>query len=428
MIKTIADFITKLKENGIELIDKDGDVKHPGLIGDMYEGLTNQMLNKAIFENLDLKVVSGKINNNDGDLSSQVDCMIVVGEGKLIPFTNKYIYHYSQVIAVIEVKKTLNKQQLFGSYDNLKSIINVSRSLDSEVEPYVMRLFRKSWQLLTNTELPERENLDKLPEKMQYIYHTLLMEAYFPLRIVLGYFGYASELSLRDGFADMLDEKIEKNTRRGYGIGSFPNLIICRNNSLIKSNGMPFAVPFQNNEFYWPILLSSNKNPLLHLLEFIWTRLSYKFQLSSSIFDDELSNEFAHQFLDCKFDEDDKGNKGWSYKYCYFSKEDLNAKEPVENWEPAIIDRSEFILITELGDKEELYFKDEKFIKFLETNNINLEKVLKTLNNKRLVFHNENSVKLSTIKCITVFHGDKTYAGDDANGMMTKWFMNKLKK
>ena len=194
---------------------------------------------------MNLSQLNDKINNNDGDLSSQVDCMIVVGEGKLIPFTNKYIYHYSQVIAVIEVKKTLNKQQLFGSYDNLKSIINVSRSLDSEVEPYVMRLFRKSWQLLTNTELPERENLDKLPEKMQYIYHTLLMEAYFPLRIVLGYFGYASELSLRDGFADMLDEKIEKNTRRGYGIGSFPNLIICRNNSLIKWNAFCCSIPKQ---------------------------------------------------------------------------------------------------------------------------------------------------------------------------------------
>lgn len=87
-------------------------IKQPGLIGDMYEGLTSELLNKSIFEGLDLRIASGKVKNNSGFLSSQIDCMLVVGDGDNIPFTNKKVYHYSQVIAVLEVKKILTKKKL----------------------------------------------------------------------------------------------------------------------------------------------------------------------------------------------------------------------------------------------------------------------------------------------------------------------------
>jgi len=428
VIKTIANLLTELKKNGIDLIDESVNVNHPGLTGDIYEGLTTKLLNKTIFKNFDLSIASGKIKNNKNELSSQIDCMLVVGKGESIPFTDKYIYHYSQVIAVIEVKKTLNKQQLIGSYENLKSIIKVSRSIDLDAEPYVMRLLKTSWEILTNTELPKRENLNLLPENMQFIYHTLLMEAFFPLRIVFGYFGYKSEYSLREGFVDLLNERIENNERKGFGIGSFPNLIICNNNSLIKSNGMPFAAPFQKNEFYWPILLSSNKTPLLHLLEFIWTRLSFKFGISSLIFDDELTNEYVHQFLDCKFDTDNKGNKGWSYFYHSFSKENLNVDKPVEKWEPVEINKNEFTIINILGSKGEIFYTDKLFIDFLKTNNCNLKELLNSLHTKKLIFYDEKSMKLSTSKCVTIFNKGKTYAGDDFNGMMTKWILNENQK
>ncbi|WP_413227377.1 DUF6602 domain-containing protein [Bacillus altitudinis] len=63
------------------------------------------MLEKSIFENFDLRVVSGQIINKNKDISSQIDCMIVEGEGRQIPNTNDFIYDISQVIAVIEVKK-----------------------------------------------------------------------------------------------------------------------------------------------------------------------------------------------------------------------------------------------------------------------------------------------------------------------------------
>jgi len=425
MIKNIADFLEELKKNGIELIDKNRNTEHSGMTGDIYEGLTSEILNKSIFKGLDLKVTNGKIRNNNDELSLQIDCMLVTGKGENVPFTDHYIYHYSQVIAVLEVKKTLNKQQISNSYKNLKSIIKVSRSIDYDGEQYMMRLLRTSWELLTNTELPKRENVDKLPENFQFIYHTLLMEAYFPLRIVFGYFGYNSEYALREGFIKMLEDKISAGERKGFGVGSLPNLIICNNFSLIKSNGMPFAIPFQKEDFYWPILVSSNKSPLLNLLELIWTRLSFKFGISSSIFDDSLELDSGHKFLDCKLDTDSFGNKGWSYSYYYLKKKELEKKFPTHKWEPAELDLKEFKLVNTLCAEDELELDDEKFLKILKEFNCTEKEIIDSLIKKRLIFKKEKSIKLSTRQCVTVVKNGKFYAGDEFNGLMTKWVHEK---
>tara|TARA_R110001606_G_scaffold186732_1_gene334256 strand:- start:54 stop:1334 length:1281 start_codon:yes stop_codon:yes gene_type:complete len=421
MIKNIADFLEELKKNGIDLINSERNVEHPGMIGDIFEGLTSELLNKSIFKGFDLKIRTGKIKNNSNELSSQIDCMLVTGKGEKVPFTKHYIYHYSQVIAVLEVKKTLNKQQISNSHNNLKSIIKVSRGIDSNGEQYMMRMLKTSWELLTNTELPRREDLDKLPENYQYIYHNLLMEAYFPLRIVFGYFGYNSEYSLREGFIKMLEDKINADERKGLGVGSLPNLIICNDFSLIKSNGMPFAIPFQNQEFYWPILISSNKKPLLNLLELIWTRLSFKFGISSTIFDDDLEIDTCHKFLDCKLDTDSVGNKGWSYSYFYIDKENLNKEFPIKKWQPAELDQKEFKLINVLCVDDELSLDDEYFINLLKENNCTEDEILNSLIEKRLIFKKEKTIKLSTRQCVTIVKNGKYYAGDNFNGFMTKW-------
>jgi len=45
MIKTVADFLNHLREKENEALKKQ-DIKHPPTIGDMYEGLTKQILIK----------------------------------------------------------------------------------------------------------------------------------------------------------------------------------------------------------------------------------------------------------------------------------------------------------------------------------------------------------------------------------------------
>ncbi|HEY1196538.1 DUF6602 domain-containing protein [Flavobacterium sp.] len=421
MIQNIAEFLEELKKNGIEIIKASEYVKHPGLIGEMYEGLTTELLNKSIFKGFDLRVCSGKVKNNTGGISAQIDCMLVVGEGEDIPFTDKKVYHYSKVIAVFEVKKTLNKTEIIDSFAKMRTITEVSSNPDFDGEKSTMQMLRTAWQILTNTELPARNVVDALPEHLQYIYHVLFMEAFLPLRISIGYYGYKTEYALRNAFWKLLEEKTNLGERKGLGIGSFPSMIICGNNSLIKGNGMPNAIPFHDSHCYWSIYISSDKNPLLNLLDLIWTRLSFKFGISStSIFDDGLTYEMFHRFIDCRFDKTEN-MMGWSYNYIEMSDSDLNLEAHEQKWVPVELDKFEFILINTLIKKEKIDRTEWDFNEFVKEKGVELDKILERLHKERLIFYNDTEIKLSTQQCHVTRMKGKFYAGEDGNGLMSKW-------
>ncbi|EPZ2457804.1 DUF6602 domain-containing protein [Citrobacter youngae] len=71
-------------------------VKHPTLIGNMYEGATKKILKKIDFSHPDLKVVSGIITSGDNH-SGQIDCMVVIGEGERITNTDDFFYPIDKV-------------------------------------------------------------------------------------------------------------------------------------------------------------------------------------------------------------------------------------------------------------------------------------------------------------------------------------------
>lgn len=420
MIKSYADLLEELKKKGVLDIQKATNPAHTGMIGDMYEGLTSKLLSKAIFKKLDLRVVSGKITNNDKHLSKQIDCMIVNGEGEKMPFSKNYIYHSSKVIAVIEVKKTLNKQQLESSTNNLQSVINVS--YDHNQEDYMYRILKKSWEGLTDSYLPTELQLDNLPDKLKSIHKILCMEAYLPVRIVFGYFGYKSEYTLREGFIKIFKERIKSGNYKNFGVGNLPNLIICGENSIIKNNGMPFGIPLQKQEHYWPILVSANASPLRNLLEVIWSRIAFKFRISNEIFDDEIELDAAHAFVDCKFEID----KGWEYFYYQLTKEDLTLLKPSKKyWSPVEIDEVEFKVILLLNMfNGKMSVEDKDLLMIMSDYGVSADKVIEGLFQKRIVITNNKVVKFGMKQCTPVMFGDKYYAGDMANPLMKKWIKN----
>lgn len=59
MICTLTDLLNSIKKQGIEKIEEFLYIKHGPTIGAMYEGLTKELMSKAIFEEFDLKVCSG---------------------------------------------------------------------------------------------------------------------------------------------------------------------------------------------------------------------------------------------------------------------------------------------------------------------------------------------------------------------------------
>lgn len=424
MIKTVSDFLEELKAKGTELIKKYEIVDHPVLIGDMYEGLTQDLLGRAVFDGLNLKIVGGKIKNSKGDLSCEIDCMLVEGEGEKLPFAEKYIYHFTQVIAVIEVKKSLYTNTLGDSYSNLKTVIDVSLEPEKDGDNYIIRSLRDAWKSMLQMELPRRNELKSYTEEQQYIYHTLLMEAYFPLRIVFGYFGFKTEYSLREAFAKYLGNQANIQPAKGFGAGSLPSLIICGKNSIIKNNGMPYSMPLLNEEFYWPILVTSRETPIHHLLEIIWTRLSYKFKISSSIFGDDFSYDPVHRYINCKLAKNSEGNPGWMYNYSPFSEKTLSqSKNEKIQWSPKFLTQKQFIVIMELCRHDFINYKDNiQFIKSITEDGTDLNDFIKSLVDSQLVYDRNNEIRLLTDQCQTLILPDGRYcAGENKNGEFSYW-------
>lgn len=67
-------------------------VKHPTLIGNMYEGATKKILKKIDFSHPDLKVVSGIITSGDNH-SGQIDCMVVMMQDNFRISDRLHDYH-----------------------------------------------------------------------------------------------------------------------------------------------------------------------------------------------------------------------------------------------------------------------------------------------------------------------------------------------
>lgn len=403
MIKSIIELLSGLKENGIKDIEKYLCIKHGPTIGDMYEGLTKELINKAIFDNLELEVCSGFIKNSKGDYSRQIDCMIVVGEGEKIPETSKKVYSIDKVIAVIEVKKDLFSDDLASAYNNLLSV----KSLSEPTRDMKIDMLEMAYKQIVGNALPNPEQIIELSEELQYTYHALVLEAYLPLRIAFGYDGFKSEESLRKSFVNHIDNMKGK---KGGGIVSFPNLIISGEFSLIKTNGMPFALATDSNA--WISYGSYNGNPLTLLIELIWTRLYYMYdELSCEIFGEEDKVEGINPFLIAR------GNaNGWIYNV-------LNAKlaKGDDIWKPNEVTDIEYGIVHLLCNGKDISVFDQGFNDYCEENNTTVNKICKNLNEARITTVENGNLKLLTTNCVCAIYNGKFYVGEDSNGQMTRW-------
>jgi len=426
MIRNVADLLEVLKKKELEGLKKFDMLKHGPMIGNMYEGLTKSLLEKSIFIGLDLKVVSGKIfNSTTNALSKQIDCMLVVGEGENIPYTQDYLYDSKQIIAVIEVKKNLYSDQMADAYENLYSVKNVM-----ELKDIRLSLIQDSYRGIVREELPERKELEDLPYEIQMIYHSLVVDAFLPVRIVLGYNGFVSEYNLRKSFVQYLsqnnDMKIDSSIK-GVGPTSLPNLIICKDYSLVKLNGMPWGQPLNNNDT-WTMLASTSVSPVLLIIELIWTRLSYFYDLPSSIFGDDLQIERMSPLLACKAVNCEKF-KGWAYNYYDFSSEDLKISPSFEEWEPVFLNEVQYIILNELCINEEIDVTEAGFKEYVESRDDELTAFLDRLKETGLVYVKNDKLKLLTDDCKLVTLPDGRFiAGEDKSGRLTRWIIKYTEK
>jgi len=417
MIKTVSDFLQALKKKEEDIISTFPiPLSHTTTIGDMYENATKKILGSAIFDGLNLTVRNGFIINSKKEKSKQIDCMIAVGNGTKIPNTDAYVFDISDVIAIVEVKKNF-----YGS--DLKNAMDWSRDFcDRIYEPPVstrINLLRDAWRSITGLEMPEYQNASSLPYHLEMIWHTLMVESVTPLRIFIGYGGYVDEISFRKGLIDYFEDLLKKEKGNICGPRSLPDIMICRDSTIYKLNGMPYPGHIRENG-HWFYLGSRGNNPLHLLLEFIWTRLSYRFDLSSDIFGEDLENEGFNALLSMKAIQ--QGNKqGWLYEHFDLSKEKLkeNTNKP---WSPVEVSEIEVTILFALSRKDKIDINEPDFISFINSKGADVNDVVKSLCNKRLIYLQDGVIKYLIDACVVSFLPDgRTFAGDDKSGRMTRW-------
>lgn len=415
MIETIHELLVAMKEKGIEDIEPYLNIKHNPTIGEMYEGLTHQLMERTIFKDFNMHVVSGKIINASGKLSNQIDCMIVIGEGEKLPYTDNYIYNINNVIAVIEVKKKLFLNELSDAYNNLKSVVDITTP-DRDLK---IDMIRDAFTSISKMEFPNRDQLNLLEEKYQMLYHILIVECLLPIRVIFGYEGFSSEKSLRDKFVEYISRQADSMTgiKKGFGAHSLPNLIIAKENSLIKTNGMPYSITFNGgNEYCW--IASYRRNPLLIFLELLWTRLTYMYDISTNIFGFNLIEEALIPLLTAN-----GIKRGWEYKVIEYSEQNMVNMDKDAIWQPTILSQGEFILLNLLCQGEEVII-DESLENWAKNLNENIQYIIEHLNNERLIYCENGFMKLLTKECKCVILPDLGYcAADDYDGRLTRWLM-----
>ena len=110
MVRDVAKLLEEFLKYEQEKVES-FNMPHMPTLGEAYEEITIQGLNKkyVLPDVYDLRVVKGFIKVGEIQLSQQIDCMLVYGEGIKYGLTDKYIYDVSNVLVIFEVKK-LNKR------------------------------------------------------------------------------------------------------------------------------------------------------------------------------------------------------------------------------------------------------------------------------------------------------------------------------
>lgn len=184
------------------------DIKHPTTIGSIYEGLSKDVLESALFKGIDLRVIT---NSFIKGCDTEFDVMIVEGDGDKIPYTNRYRYPANQVLVVVQVKKTLYGKDLKDSFSNLQFIVDHYENV--KPEPWMNRMFVDALRGVCGktTEAYVKNELNLYEDTVS---QSLRSESYLPLRIVWGYNGFATEHSLRESFIQFLCENLSTEEQK----------------------------------------------------------------------------------------------------------------------------------------------------------------------------------------------------------------------
>lgn len=427
MITTLAALLEALRTTEAEVLKKH-DIKHGPTIGDMYEGLTRDILSRAIPAELGLKVVEGFVEGLDGEKSNQADVLLVRGDGRQIPYTDKFIWPIKDVLAIFEVKKTLYGDSLADAFSKMRKVSELHKAFHA-AGGYAGRNVKfghKNFAKLTGF-YPKFSDVDDLPAPLPQIQYALLMEQLAPIRIILGYEGYVDEQGLRKGVGALLTEQGAGANR---GFLSLPSLVVCRKFSVIKSNGMPYYCPLHDFAGWWYVMASNSENPTRLLLEMIWTKISAEMDVSLPM-DDSLDQENFAPFLRLKFAQAAvEGVLQTGFVSEYF--ESLPSGEGAakqETWQPHDADIAETVTLMQAARNGIVTLDDLQFKKFAIENGTTASEVLTSLVQKRVLGWTDITRRIARPiedSFATVFTPSGATVVSDQAGLLGLWTQNEI--
>jgi hypothetical protein len=347
VIKNVAALLAAFQQKEVEAIQRSG-ITHAPTIGAQYEGVTGSVLEMMIPFELELQVVSGFVEGIDGSLSGQIDAMLVRGSGTPVPgVRGQYKWPIKDVLAVLEVKKTLFGRDLADAHDQLQSVMALFWACTETVafDGTDISAPRYVYSQILGEPAPVGKQFDNLPFDKVALYRMLVADHVAPVRIVLGYGGFKNEQSLRQG---LLNFMAQNPKMPGFAGSSLPSLIVCGENSIVKTNGQPFY--FQPWQGRYLCYASSSHSPILWLLNLILTRISHLYA-SPDWYNRDLSIDRFSPLLWGKAT--DLGNvEGWEYWEHPVSAKDLS-QVPVltkEEWQPVQISQPQSVILGLIGN------------------------------------------------------------------------------
>ena len=411
MITKIADLLNELRIAEAERIDQE-QIRHTTTIGDMYEGLTASVLERAIPKEADLRIVSGFAETSSGVMSGQTDCMLVSGSGRQLPYSKACVWNIRDVIAVLEVKKTLFSAQFETAHDQLRQVLELhwddfpkfaTGNLD-------IGAALRAYRLITGLEPPAHSDAGKLPFHLEMLYRTLVVELISPVRVIFGYGGFKSEASLRERFFDFLEKHAKEH---GFAGSALPALIVCGQFSLVKLNDLPFTSQMQGDR--WLIYGSSHQNPLYFLLELIWTRLSHRFTMPNWFMSDLTVSQLSPVLSGRAIHQGELS--GWEYWMHAPKLLPANEMPQMALWEPVAVSVFGFYLFYQLCAHESLPQLPE-YTGATEQEKEEFQRLVQA----RIIGYDADKIVLLTDRAECVFAPDgNAYIGENATGRLIAW-------
>lgn len=417
MIKSVADVISNLIKQEKTRLEQFGPIKHGPTIGDMYEGLTQHCLNLAIPEDLNLKVVSGFIKNKEGLMSKQIDCMLVKGEGEIIPYTDKYIYRIEQVLVTVEVKKSLTQDGLKESFDNYSSYAHFVPDFDCSFKP-----IQNAFQLITRKTISSHQDIVNYSLQDQMIYNAIVTDFGSPVAVVMAYDGYQSELNFRRAVQKFVLDSQQSGDRK-ISLSLFPTLIVNGDFSLIKLNGYPFAS--HESDEWWNAIASYHTNSAKLLIELIWAKLSMFGGLNANAFGQDLDLEVMKPFMRMKALTESR------YNLDLIGLEARHLKRTTDTirWAPVEINQAEYTFMSTLSTKLDMKPSDERFKKLLADEGLVEKDFINSLRNKGLAYFNGEKFDYFAEEVAVAFlPNGKSYAGSNVDNRFTDWVLEETIK